>query len=506
MALVIAVEDVESKKSGTFVFTRSPVHVGRSELNDLCLPVPFVSLFHGVVRFEGKDILYVDTGSRNGTELGGERMRNGVATPVTAGATVAIGTLRFRFSLDANAAPVSAEAVRRSLFGEQRERLDAMAGGTRVLAPVPRLEEQPMRTQLAAVLSEIAGSGEPSADRTIIDARPIPLDTAAAPEPVVVTPAPPAPEPIVRTEGVKRLVGGISNDYAAYRSSFSAMLKSVESGISGLSPAERRSAFVLLGARYPALLQEKQFRELAESHGYSGPKPSTTSEPGSGSNVILSDSLRPIAEPAEPGRPRDVAALKALSAFAQAYAPATPALQTGSDVAQFLDRVAQVLETFAKAFVELRKGQAQFGEEMAVRLGDDGTPLGRARNLQEVLSYLLEQNKETFVRVEHLTRAFADIMIHQVALLSGTREGAKELLAQLSPEALEREGTGRRGKSSLGEKLFGRKNLWERFVERHGELLEDEQQLTQALFGRKFARAYTAVAGGSFDGDGEDRS
>src|SRR5262249_12265106 len=98
---------------------------------------------------------------------------------------------------------------------------------------------------------------------------------------------------------------------------------------------------------------------------------------------------------------------------------------------------------------------------------------------------------------DELIRAFAEVMIHHVALVNGIREGARGLLGELSPAALTRkDGESRAGKKGNGvwDHFFPTRARWRRFLERHHALVEEEAQLTAALFGPEFARAYTAVA------------
>ncbi len=46
--LAVHVEDLEARTSVPYAFIKSPVRVGRGELNDLTLDAPFVSTWHGV--------------------------------------------------------------------------------------------------------------------------------------------------------------------------------------------------------------------------------------------------------------------------------------------------------------------------------------------------------------------------------------------------------------------------------------------------------------------------
>ena len=184
-------------------------------------------------------------------------------------------------------------------------------------------------------------------------------------------------------------------------------------------------------------------------------------------------------------------AVKVLGDFAQALVPGTR-LQSVTDVEKLLVRAATVLETSARAFVELRKGQEQFGTEMAVRTAGEMTPLHRAKDAREVLVYLLDLHADVNTRIQEMTSAYADVMMHQLALLNGMMEGVRSLLHRLGPPELARELKSRGG---LGFWPFKTGALWRLFVQRHREYTEEEKQLSAAVFGSEFARAYSAVVG-----------
>ena len=52
--LLIQVSNLDSSDSTSHVFVKSPIRIGRSRLNDLPLEFPFVSQWHGVVRFDDR--------------------------------------------------------------------------------------------------------------------------------------------------------------------------------------------------------------------------------------------------------------------------------------------------------------------------------------------------------------------------------------------------------------------------------------------------------------------
>ena len=94
-------------------------------------------------------------------------------------------------------------------------------------------------------------------------------------------------------------------------------------------------------------------------------------------------------------------------------------------------------------------------------------------------------------RLDELSRACADIMLHQVALLNGVAAGARELLQELSPTAIQhRHG----GLLHALLRPFGYDRRWSAFRQRF-EDLQEETALTSRLLGRAFARAYAASMG-----------
>lgn len=159
------------------------------------------------------------------------------------------------------------------------------------------------------------------------------------------------------------------------------------------------------------------------------------------------------------------------------------------DDARFTERVAALVERFAQAFIELRRGQRQFVKESAVSLAASD-PAGPLDNAQALLTYLLDPQTDGS-RLDELSRAYADIMLHQVALLNGFSAGAREVLETLSPTELARE---RRGLSRFVLSLFGRDPRL-RLLRQRYEDLQEETALSRVLLGRAFARAYAGAMG-----------
>jgi type VI secretion system protein len=161
--------------------------------------------------------------------------------------------------------------------------------------------------------------------------------------------------------------------------------------------------------------------------------------------------------------------------------------RTGHDVARFLSCVEDILRASAKAFVELQRGQEQFGHEMGVRTLKEFTALHAAGTPDSVLRYLLDWQSGGPHRTQELVGAYADLMIHQVALLNGVMEGVRALLARLAPAEIERGVTAAWPTRTAA--------VWKAYVERYRRLAGDDKTVTEIVFGPEFARAYAEVGG-----------
>jgi type VI secretion system protein ImpI len=153
-------------------------------------------------------------------------------------------------------------------------------------------------------------------------------------------------------------------------------------------------------------------------------------------------------------------------------------------------RAGLVLERFAQTFLELRRGQRQFARQVGISAGGKEL-LGGVEDASELLRFLLDPSASS-ERIDELSRAFAELMLHQVALLNAFQAGAREVIAFLSPEALVKRARG----GALGwlQRLLGRDP---RLVslQRSIEDLGEDTTLGNLLMGRAFARAYASAMG-----------
>ena len=105
-----------------------------------------------------------------------------------------------------------------------------------------------------------------------------------------------------------------------------------------------------------------------------------------------------------------------------------------------------------------------------------------ARSSEQLLTALLNWNDPSMDAHEATRGIFADLLIHQVALLDGVMRGVQGLLTELSPEAIETQ--------SQRSSVFANrhKDLWKTYRERHAALAETAVART---FGKEFAAAYS---------------
>jgi len=417
LPLAIRIEDPDGHSSTQTAFIKSPVRIGRSELNDVPLSHAFVSSWHAVVQFDEREIRYVDLGSTNGSTVAGARLEKNVPVVLEPGSEVRIGALRLHFS--------------------------RISTGPKLVAARPM-------TQFAMRVSELG---------------------PRAAEPPVAAPAPapgPAPGPTPAQVGmVEQALASAATDldllYASYRATWEHVRGSIEQLLTGMDAASRALALERLAGKYQALAHEPQFDALSGA-------PPREAQGARGA-------------PSSPGGGR---ATRLLDAFGRSYLPAPEVLEREDGLERLLGRAAEVLEVYSKCYVELRKGYEEFGKEMGVRTARGDSPVERARDARQLLAYLLDLRADG--RGGDLQSAFADLMVHQVALLNGVTEGARGMLAKLDPEAVA-------ARSGPGGWPLKAAQYWKAYQAQWHDIADEEDSISDALFGPEFARAYSAIVG-----------
>jgi type VI secretion system protein len=448
--IVINVFDAETGTTSEHTFTSSPVRIGRNPLNDLPLPFAFVSGWHAIVRFDDMTARFFDLGSTNGTLLDGRRVQAGESVNIVDTLAVTIGRLELRFGRESTSMGVepSAWPTPSAWPAQATQAAPAAVGPAAHGGPVSHTASAPHPTAPAAVSPQPQG-WRSIASGTIDPERVQPRTSGAA-----------AGTAHVPMSEIHQAVARVRADVDAWRESWAKLSGSLRQILSPMDPATRLFALTMLQREYPPLLHEPEFAEWLKHAGMpitAAPAART----GGDLELVkhLSEALRPGEEP-----------------------PRSP-----EEATRFLQCVEDVMRASAKAFVELQKGQEQFGNEMGVRTIKEFTPLHAAGTAENVLKYLLDWQSGGPHRTQELVGVYADLMIHQVALINGVMEGARGLLSRLDPGGLERSVSAAWPTRAAA--------LWKHFVQRYQQLVEDDRHLTEAIFGPEFSRAYAEVGG-----------
>ena len=93
MILEVRIKAPPGGISRTLQFAKSPVRIGRNQLNDISLDDPFVSEWHGTIRFDDHSVAYFDLGSTNGTLLDGKRLAKNVASELSVASVLRVGLI-----------------------------------------------------------------------------------------------------------------------------------------------------------------------------------------------------------------------------------------------------------------------------------------------------------------------------------------------------------------------------------------------------------------------------
>jgi hypothetical protein len=172
-------------------------------------------------------------------------------------------------------------------------------------------------------------------------------------------------------------------------------------------------------------------------------------------------------------------------------------LTTTGDVARFITKLHDTFEVFCRCFIPLREGYSQFVsgldlQKASVRRSMMRSPsymaVEAASEPAAVAAALLDWRDRSMEAPKAIEGIFADLMIHQVALLDGVMQGVRGLLEQLSPDNIEQQ-TGPQGPFAFDRSKARYKALWETYCARFEELAEEKQAFAH-IFGPQFTEAY----------------
>jgi type VI secretion system protein ImpI len=414
-------------------FDRSPVRIGRSSLNELQIQAAFVSQYHAVVEFDGTRLLLRDLGSTNGTAL----RTSGRVPPNT---PIDLTQQNYEFAI------VSMWFQLFFVSDVAPAKAERKRQGT-----ILSMDANELQKMMTGGLSGGAPAAPAGPDRN------------------------------------REIVGRLQPAYDEYRASWGKLYRELFAAANALDPASRDRLLQQLVADMSAVQNEGDFQRLAAHFG------------------------RPMASPGGAGgsparqevRQEEAVALQALRDLAASFVPQRGPLERVVDVVAFAQKMQDVLDVFFKCFLPLRDGHKQFQTSMDIKKTRSPREINAARAVEtareprELAAKLLDWADPSNEGSRAIESTFAEVMVHQVAMLSGVMRGVRSLLAKLAPQSIEAELANPRRRAASGMQLgpFRYKTLWELYGEIYGDFAEDEKQAFMLIFGPEFVHAYSELAG-----------
>lgn len=443
MALLLRIREGLKGPERSLVFKASPVTLGKNPLNDLTLENEFVSDYHGMIDFSRSEIVYVDLRSTNGTDIDGESIQQGIPVRVARADTpISIGPFHLEIEWTDQLEGASVVASARRTVG-----LTGLPMGMRD-------QGDGTRHQADAVL-------EPTND--------------TAPEVLVSEGARDLTEPVAppRFAAEEVRVGDARGRYAAYRRSWAELLTQLREEISAAEPARREIVAFNLVSEFPQVSLEPEFARMLKELGIKQ------------ASLICLDIQDWVERLTGSGATESVAPM---------------------NYAIVVERIGNIVGVFADSLLHLRRGYQEARKELGLPLPHEQGPLDRAADASDVIRYLVALEDDQTDTLDALRRAFAEFPRHQVALLSGVREGSRELLEWLAPDALRGAVEAPPDSRAIVRRTHEVLSMvariwpvapviqWNRYRRRFESTMEGDH-FTKKLFGKKFARTYFQLMG-----------
>ncbi len=273
----------------------------------------------------------------------------------------------------------------------------------------------------------------------------------------------PAPAPLLAASGTFEMHGPVVRlgpKYLNALSGMSAFYDALAEELNSAPPPARPHICKEFVNAYASLADDPCARAVLERHGWSG---SSSDQPGEASL----------------GRAA-LAAMRELSCRYVGSEPTTPA-----EVASFKESLRATLDEFLLGYTALVAGMNRFEEQVAVQ-SQHGVALPSSP--AQLAAGLLDWVGDGENLRERLRASFAELMMHQIALLNGLMSGVKALLTELSPARIEKAAAGHR------HGLFSSADPWTEYKRRHSDLADEENERFRLLFGPEFVEEYRQFA------------
>ena len=262
---------------------------------------------------------------------------------------------------------------------------------------------------------------------------------------------------------VTRLVGAYQASVIASQAFGAAIMRELES-----APVTARAHICdEIVAMYPDTASDPRLRALLRRNGWGGP-------PGE----------------AAAASPLAAAALDALQDLAGWYVGRERVLASPAAIAAFKENLRATLDEFVTGYLPLLAGVGTFEQQMAIQPERHAMPSSPARFAEQLLRW----DEDTTAVRNRLRMSFAELMMHQVALLNGVMSGVKALLTELAPATIERAATKEKSRLKGLAGFLSRIDPWTTYKKRHSDLADEENERFRLLFGKEFVDEYRQFA------------
>jgi predicted component of type VI protein secretion system len=187
---------------------------------------------------------------------------------------------------------------------------------------------------------------------------------------------------------------------------------------------------------------------------------------------------------------RDTTAYVAIHELATWYLGEGEVPTDAATIRAFKEKLRAALDELLLGYVPLVASLANLTRELAIDTGQYNAQPAPT-NVSAFARLLLDWKEPSTENAKAIRQNFADLSVHQVAMLNAVMRGVKALLLELSPATIEDGVDGAQKRGLLGRTFVNReRELWEAFKVRYKDLADEEQERFRILFGREFANEY----------------
>ncbi len=182
------------------------------------------------------------------------------------------------------------------------------------------------------------------------------------------------------------------------------------------------------------------------------------------------------------------AAFDALEEIAVWYTGESRRFQEPEHVEEFHFRLRTALDDLMLGYSQLLSGLNRFENQMSIQrtMGPSVTP----KSASELASRLLDWQTDNAPVRAQLRASFAELTMHQVAVLRGVMQGVRTLLAELAPDAIEQVAEAESSQQGAVRRMFVKPDPWGVYRRRHSDLSDEENERFRLLFGADFVSEY----------------